>query len=513
MKTFNKTARILFFMIFIGMFLCAAGLWVEWVSNTAYKVDFILGLGVSAILIWMIVMMSGTESHMLHKDRKLIIQEEILLIFIVILVAFLLRCVSIRLMKTVQISDFGIPNEVIRTFSADKNPKMLDNYRNYYARYPAWFPYMRFIHGFYNLFCGGEINAEAAKYLNAVLNALTCGGVYYVSRHFFFKKAALTAGLLYACSPSMVLWVNVMSPDHITMFLLVLQAIVWYWMWEKKDNIKYFLPLIVLHTIVCVLVNWFKPFIILFWLVFIIFLICANKILEKKRFIGVLAAYTLSFMLSFSCSSKLLTVWVENYIQQEVTEATWLYIYVGVVTDEAGNLDSARANEEVVRVMKEYDDTGQQMKVLKEMALEEIKHNIRKIPRLLFNKYKVAVNNEGMTWSWANTNEQNGYNTKLQEILWRPYHFYANGYYFWILLMVVGCGILQLFPRHRNDNALMPALVIAGFLAIQILSGVQARYKLILMPFYMMLAAYGIEELRKAGKESDDAGAKNEQEH
>lgn len=484
-KSFKDYIYFLFFLIFTAMFLYAVYSCIKTIYNPVYKKEYFFGMIFSGCMLLFFII--ATRS-----SNKLNIRTEILYVLFIMFLCFVLRWMSIMIIKTVQVSDFAFANQVIEQLQ----DKGLSNYaRSYYAKYPVWFPYMRLINIFYDLFCGRKVNAEAAKYLNAVLNTLTCGGIYYSVRGLFSKKVAFIASMLYCCFPSLIVWTNIMSPDHILMTLFCLQIIIWYWMWKKRDNRKLCIFLIFLHSVICVFINWFKPLSILFLLVFIFFLLGTNKIQERKKTVNFVITYIISFLICFFAGTKILNTWVESYIQQDVVDSTWQYIYAGIVMDENGLWNIADANKFISEILSSDKSMEQQQNSFKEATLDEIRRNANKLPILFLNKYKNAINSEGSSLYWANTNSEDEYSSKLNDVLGLPYYFVSNGYYLLLLILVVCCCISQFFIK--NENVFLLALIIVGFLCIQVLSVVQGRYKYIIMPYFVIFSAYGLESIRK----------------
>ncbi|MDE7311320.1 MAG: glycosyltransferase family 39 protein [Eubacterium sp.] len=476
----------LFFIFYTMMLLYACFSCVKTIYNPAYKNEYMLGLlfsGCTILFLWIAA----------QNLNQCSIRSEICMVVFLCVIAFVLRWMCIHILKTEQISDFANCNFAVKVFRGEVQDISAFNYcRDYYARYPSWFPYMRLVNFLYEYLCKGVVHTEAVKYANAILSVITCAGIYYAVRCYFKRSTAFVAGMLYACSPSMIIWTNVMSPDHITMWLFTLQAITWYWIWRKKDDRKACVVFIVLHSIVCALINWFKPLSLLFLLIFFCFLFGTYIKQEKRKYILVCAAYMLSFITCFIGFSKILDVWVESYIQQDSVDSTWTYIYSGITMNEDGTLDH-RGSEKVLEIYETYGDLKEQQDILKKLAFKEIRENGIKLPLLLLNKYEDAVNSEGTTWFWANTNNQDGYAEKVDAVLGLQFFFTANGYYFLLLIFAVCSAISQMFLKYKNVYAYSAALTISGFISILVLSVAQSRYKLIIAPYFVMLSANGLE--------------------
>lgn len=486
-RSINECVYILFVMIFITMFLYAGFSCIRNIYNPIFMKEYLFGTVFSICIIMFCVL--STRHY-----NKLTVRAEIVYIIFIMLFAFTLRWFSILIMKTTQVSDFLFPHKFIQISKGVVQDEEFLNYMiDYYAKYPAWFPYMKLLNIFYNIFCKGEITIEAVKYANAVLNSITCGGIYYVGRSFFSKRVAALASIMYCCFPSLIIWVNVTTPDHITMILLVLQMIVWFWMWNIRNNKKVCIILVCLYSSICVLINWFKPLSILFILVFLFFFLATYTSKEKKQLIMLGKIFVLSFTVFYWSSNWLLAVWIEQNIQKDVVDSSWYYIYVGNTMTEEGTWDRERGDRIASEVFKKYDDLKEQMKEFRKMAIEELCNNKLKVPLLWLNKYDEALSNEGVTWYWCNTNNQNEYNEKLYETIGLAYHFIANQYYLCIILLVALCGISQLSVKYKDKNIFYLFLIVSGFIGILILSGVQSRYKIIVMPLIVLLCAYGLE--------------------
>lgn len=417
-------------------------------------------------------------------------------VFLIMALNFILRWLSIHIMKTEQVSDFAAVHNAVACFQSKgtvESEALLRYFGNYYAKFPAWFPYMRLVSSFYELFCHGEINTEAVKYANAFLNTLTCGGIYYLGKSFFSKRVAYIASLLYCCWPSLIIWTNITCPDHITMLLFVIQAALWYQIWKYKDNIKLCAFLICLHSIICALINWFKPLVILFLLVYAFYIIIIYDRQNKKNILIISTIYLVSFLICFKGGSKILEVWVENYIQQDVVDSTWYYLYVGNVMGSDGKMDTRKADENAKEINRSHNDLEEQMNAYKEMAIIEFQKNKSKYPILWLSKFNHAMNSEGNTFYWSNRNDDREYKHELDDVLGLEQYFISNQYYLLILICISLCAFSQIISTYQNKNIYYLFLTVSGYIAILVLGGVQSRYKLIITPYLALLSAYGVD--------------------
>lgn len=488
-KSVSDYLRVAFFVFYSFMLFYACYSVVKTIYNPALVGEYILGIAFSGTI--MVVSALAAKNISVCSRKK-----EMLMVCFLFMLTLILRWMGITILKTVPISDFANCNYAIEAFhNSTKDTSALPFYQDYYAKYPAWFPYMRLLDAIYQMLCKGVVNAQVIKYVNAVWNALTCIGIYYAGRCFFRKDTAFMASMLYACSPTLIVWVNILSPDHILMGLFILQAITWYWMWRKKDNFRFAVVFIFLHAIICMLINWFKPLSILFLVVFICFLLGTYQKQDKGKSRLFCAVYVVSFVLCSIAGSKILTVWTENFIGRDVVGSTWTYLYAGSVMDEHGAWDSIKSNDKVIEIYAAYDRLEDQQQMFQKMAIEEVSKNKGKLPLLLLDKYYEAVNSEGASFFWANTNSQDGYAEKLDAVLGLPFYFAANGYYLLLLVLALCNGVFQLLPNFKQVHVFSIALTVTGFLCVLVLSVVQGRYKLVIMPYFVLLAACGMENI------------------
>lgn len=425
----------------------------------------------------------------------------------IIVAGVMLRHTAWYLFQTEPISDFARPHECYSFFNtpgaySENLPwSQRDGNQIYYAQFPGWFPYMRLVVRIYGLLGQDLLWIEI---MNSLLAGATIACIYFAIPR---RNVALIASMLFAFNPSLVLYSCVTTPDHITIFLIVLAV----FFWRRTEMCRADglrgrqLILYSMALIFCfVLINWFKPLSILFIIVFICYetavhlfpALCSRvplKELWKKAL-----SYELVFIIAacggIFAGNAMLNHWVESTLNTDVVNSTGLYLLWGFSTDENGNYDSSVATDIYVELCEQYDNNLEKVfSDIDQLAKEQIKDNASILPQILWQKYRYLFGGEYSYFAIANTSSEEGYSQSLFQALQVPVTAAMEAYMRAMYMLSAFYALIAVFRKKVDKQVLLAAIMLFGYILVLTLGGVQPRYKSLVVPLWCIISAYTID--------------------
>ncbi len=442
-----------------------------------------------------------TSLYILNKI-KLNKKSLIIILTIITLIGIGFRIFSLNYFKTIPTSDFAIGNDLYNFLESDgkfiyHENKLEDNFfQIYFARYPSWFTYDIIVYKI-NSLIGNNINY--LKILNIILYIFTNIFLYLGVKNLFNEKIGLLSSFIFSLIPSLIVYNNVQTPDHFTVFLMSLIIFTWSIILKSSNKKKYILTFILVFLMS--LINLFKPIGIYMLLVFIVSEIFIN-INNIKSYLKNNYQYFIYFIIMFLSIyilvNKTLNNIVENYIKNETVNSTSAYLIWGYSLDDNGKYNSDFLFNKVYKSLKEkyqgnltliYNDLSQ-------IAKENIKNNLNKLPYIWNEKLKISLHDETSFYYWANTSQNEFIASKNNNNL-DHFALISNSFMIMIYLMISLVSLLTIFNNEKKKEISIILLMIIGYLAILVLGGVQGRYKAIIFPQFAIICSLGIYLLAK----------------
>ncbi|WP_205124836.1 ArnT family glycosyltransferase, partial [Akkermansia muciniphila] len=149
----------------------------------------------------------------------------------IIFLGIVIRLFVRLFLQTQTISDFATPHEFYTYYQENgaytgklNDWQNNDKYQNYYAKYPAWYPYLRIIMLIYDIFGKRVI---LIQFVNIVLFSLSALLVFFIIASMTAKKMALLGVLFWSLCPSLVIYSTITTPDHFSIFFILLTIYFW----------------------------------------------------------------------------------------------------------------------------------------------------------------------------------------------------------------------------------------------------------------------------------------------
>lgn len=506
------------FLIFVALFCFLAG-------SVFFVQSCMLQLGQTVIIYlgsFLLIILAAFFLRKLPIDKKWV---EIGLLILIIGLGLGFRIGANHLLKTQPFSDFATPNNV---YLADANEifapheNSIDNsfFQRYYAMYPAWFPYMKITSGIYDMV---GFNIEAIKVFNWILSVGTMLLLYWSSKTIFGKRTAFLATLFFACFPSLILYSNITTPDHITIFLIALWISTWVLMIKKrKEERKSLYWISVVHLLILASINYFKPLSVFGILVFlgteVLYYgipILGNKERRKQYFKKsvpyVLGMIILFFGIGFLFQSGLKKE-IKKTTNMEVVDSTGLYLLWAYSLNEEKHYDPNVGTDILSEAMVKYSyDLDQIMADLNEKAKAQFINNLPYLPRILQEKFMILFKDDGDIFGFSNFSNNEAHEALMRDQYYYPFVNVSGAFWGILFLLIVVSLLKEVRKNDKNPFIIVLSLMLIGYFFILLLGGVQSRYKVLdSVPFCILAATCFsgfMEKNKKCDKIEENKGA------
>lgn len=410
-----------------------------------------------------------------------------------ILIGIVLRIVYYCLVQTIQISDFNQATQFYQYLNViggynnyTSVYSELDQYQIYYSLYPSWGAYMFIVHGIYKLF---GVHPSLLVAVNIILSGFTLFLYAKLMDEIYVneKKKNIIIALL-ACFPQMIMWDSIACPDHFTIFFFGVLVYIWCKS-LRSENIGLYL----LAEAVCIsIIELLKPLTIFL----IILLVCAEVFIMIFRNYGSAKKHITRILLSIVLVIGICKgvnygnqILLKNYIKTDVQQATSFYVLWGYSLDEYGNWDADAGDNTINQAFKSADTISDVITYTDEAARRTLKEAIPLLPRILQQKFKLLFYTDNWAVLWSLTNNDN------VVVKWLNTSFSVAG----DILTVFNSFSLFIMPFaliRKNELTIFLSLGWIGYICFLVLSGIQTRYRYIMLPFQLVLSGLGYMELK-----------------
>lgn len=366
----------------------------------------------------------------------------------------------------------------------------MDDFQKYYSLYPAWGYYMLLTHWIYRLF---GCSTAYMVILNLVFNVLSFIVLYFMVREFASEWMAMICVAVAALWPQCILWSSVTSPDHITIFFLLLMGLFYMKYAKKRNEIKRGTSYLLLAICCGAGASIFKPI-----SAFVCVLLLCSEILNmiignfsgiRKSLVYGTEIIVLSLLVTWGLPVVLEPA-LEQYIRTDVQQATGYYLLWGYSVDENGNWDADQSGE-AIRECEESETLAIGLEKVNIAVHKTLRENFHLFPRIWKQKFELLFYSETWPVYWSVNNADGTVNQEAAD----TFSSWTGIWTIWNSLLI----LLMPFALKRKDAAVsFLSLCWLGYMMYLIAgSGVQTRYRVIVFVFQAVLAICGINELSK----------------
>lgn len=427
------------------------------------------------------------------------------ILFFTIIVGISLRIFAIHFLQTECISDFLTPHNFYQHYQnhgayVEGAWSEKDFYQLYYSRFPAWYPYMKVVSFIYDIF---GFNIQNIQTVNIILSAATMLAIFWCAKLIQDEKIGLIAVTIFAWNPSLIMYSSITTPDHFSIFFIVLLIIFWIYaeknrqMWRRSYKAMIYPIFLGISTM---FIGFFKPvaplvIVALICYEFAVYIYPAFRArMDFKKICKEIISYGV-FCISLVClfvflGNRLVESSIYSTFKTDVVDSTGFYIYAGFAVDENGKYDSNKISERFMELMEEYNND--QIKVfekLSEESKQQLKESIPYIGQIISDKIEVLVSEYGY-FGFSNTSSDQSYAQSINQTLSSPLLMAATVN---MRIMYILSAILMLyliFQKKINKMILISSIVLFGYIAVLLISGIQGRYKSIIIPLWCIISAY-----------------------
>jgi hypothetical protein len=500
----NLFARVFCFLFAaIGVFI---GVRIFTVNGEQRFFQYIL-LSVAILLLLLVIL-----ATIIPFEREWSAQKCYVTLIGLIAVGILLRVLSVIYLQTVPISDFATPIRFYDYLKEHGEYKIwldwsqMDGYQLYYARYPAWYIFMKYVHFIYRW--AGE-NVAYLQVGNMALVAASLWLVYCITKRFAKSQTALVAVGFLCFNPSMIAYSGIITPDHFAA-LFILLTVYFFIKVEQYSGICIYKTWIytVLAAASAITVNLFKPLSILFFIVFLCIelvyrigpCLCKGGWAKLKTTIKYncfrWAAFILTFLVCNVGFMGLLHHAVQVRMKNKVVDSTPLYMMWAYSVDQEGRYQPDVATRKYEELCVKYNQNMVKvMDELKALAIQQIKDNTAYIPAILLKKLDIGFADESGFWVFSNTSPDEEYQAALEKTVKELFLAISTAAMLMLYLLMMACGVAAVVVKKGRRGWIVAGITIFGYILVLVLGGVQSRYKSLIIPLMCIVAAVGFENL------------------
>jgi hypothetical protein len=340
--------------------------------------------------------------------------------------------------------------------------------------------------GLYAVFGAG---VRTAKIFMVILAGLTGVLIYKIGKDAAQDhRVGLAAMVLFAVWPSLVCYTSIPTTEQIAMFLLALISLVWL-VFTRSKKIGRWGWLLLMATILGALVglvDWYRPVGMIVLLAIILAWIFSQeprpKFLQFTSQIAlILACYFLVSGLSLAITEKMHSKDLPSSGQRL---GEMLLIGLDGAYDGQYNAeDRAITLYAYERFRGNYNSAN---RYLVSFAFKRLAQDVNQIPGLFTRKIALAWKTDDELFYFSLIGSNN------QELV--SYLSIINQWFLVMITILVFIFTLRSFTRPPGTQVFMMQLLILGLALLLLFTEVQSRYRIILIPYLVILAALGMRD-------------------
>jgi hypothetical protein len=340
--------------------------------------------------------------------------------------------------------------------------------------------------GIYAIFGAG---IRTAKLFMVVLAGLTGGLIYKVGKDAGQDhRVGLGATILFAVWPSLVCFTGIPTTEQIAMFLLIMISLVWlaFSRSAKKDRWGWSLLMAAILGVLVGLVDWYRPVGIIVLLAIILASLFSPEPRPKlPRFASLIAVLCACY---FLVSGLSLVITEKMHARDLPSSGQRLgeMLLIGLDAEYDGQYNAQDHAITLSAYERFQDDYNSANRYLLSFALKRISQDIKQIPGLFAKKLALAWKNDDELFYFSLIGSDN------EELV--GYLKIINQWFLVMVTVLVIIFTLRSIASPPERPIFMMQLMILGLALLLLFTEVQARYRIILIPYLVVLAALGLRD-------------------
>lgn len=431
--------------------------------------------GVTTIFLVIIILLTFICKYLEKIKRKKF--KKYFYPFFIFSVAFLLRFLSNTIIGNNynQVSDFQIG------FLSGINK----SYQNsFYADCSHWALYPQLI--YFISFITKTKSVISIQIFNSIIASFSSVFIYFINKNITKNRSAgFLSGLLFAIYLPNVFYINILTPEHPAIFLILLGFLI-YILGKSQEKIKKKIPLYLLSTLILATGSFFRPFSHI--LIFAILMFELIGILFKKNIIKRIIPIIilgLSYIIFTNLGYKYLEISIGKKINRSFIVQT---AYIGLNTKCKGTW-CPEVIKEITDINNNSNSRETANNILIEKIITDLKYNYKLIPKMMYNKiiYSWSGDSSSIGWIIAGGKQTNE-NLVIDKYLISIITPVLTINYVLVLIICFISSIKSILKKNliRNKHLIVYIFLIGTYI-IFLFTESQPRYKSVIMPFFFLI--------------------------
>lgn len=469
-----------FIVYFAGVLVfCISGLMVFYESPRALKVPGLFVLFSGFLLVGFFILLT----FFLQKRKSSM--DKTVFFILLILLTVIPRLLWVLLVNTVPTSDFGH----LHDYGVNASQGHFTSYVEFYKLFPFKFSYGLILAALYKIF---GVHVLAVKILNILLSVCLALLIYSTGKRVFGEASGRTAGILFALWPAQIMFCSVLASEHVFIVFFVLGIWMFTGFYDRINGTKGY-GLMFITGAVLALAQLVRPISTLLFPVFVLYLFFFVQFKEGiKQEILKRCAVLIAGILGFAICLFAVSLPIQKMTGIPVWKSSsGVNLLIGTNSESLGMF-----NKEDFSIIEKYNyDYDKVHKEAARTAIERIKSNPVQFIKLACRKFIIQWTDEGYGFYWSTL--ETGADSIGKRITDSRRVFYAisQSYYFFILAFVM-VGLL-LIRRNNLYKTTVFLLIFEGIAAAYTFLEVQSRYHFPVVPFFILFAAYGMNQINR----------------
>jgi hypothetical protein len=332
-------------------------------------------------------------------------------------------------------------------------------------------------------------SVRTAKFFMVVLAGLTCGMVYKVGKDVSQDhRVGLAAAILFAVWPSLVCYTGIPTSEHIAICLLTLISLLWL-SFFRSNKFEHWLWAIVMYASLGAmigLVDWYRPVGIIVLLAMVLAEIFSR---EKRPKLLQHVAQIIALCLCYSIVSGLSLTITEKMHSKNLPSTGQMIGGALLIGTDVRN--KGVHNWEDQGIIKDaYDqfpgDFNKANRYLLNLALERILKYRNQLPGLLKVKFERVWMNDDQQFYFSLIGSDDQELVADLKIL--------NQFFLVMITGLVIISTIRSLIQPPQKQVFMMQLFILGLALLLLVTEAQTRYRTVLIPYLVILAAMGLKD-------------------
>jgi hypothetical protein len=484
-----------------GIFFFISAVWLLWVTSFVLLPSKpLIYLFVPAFLLVVLFVYAKVNENI-----KFL---EVLSVIALLALGITIRMLTVEILKTVSISDFGNPDALYRFLSGEPNVRTAGNIssggyfsielaKSYYTGSQGWFGQFMYVMTLYNIFGATPQTVTSANIVLFVISGLC---IFKAMHDEFGFAEGIVALAIFSVYPEMAIMVGIHTPDLPVIALLSVGIYLGFKAYKtgKKARACVFSGL---SAILLALSNTFKATAIVYLIAYVCTELLIVYIPRVKNLFQMIKSNwqrEVSFLVCFIAVISICNFvgkWqIETIIGSAPKDAGTItagYAMSALESITEGEYSYEIVKSKIAQAKSEYgNDDARFQKEYRKIIFDAFMGNVKYFPKIMVGKLHILFSGEDYFF-WANRSVNVNYSNAVESTISQIYRGFANSTQaFLTFFAAIGCVFLTIKKEH--NIALTFAMFMGfGYVLMLCLTMTQARYKVLIYPEITLLTSYG----------------------